>query len=109
MHAWLPPPPLPPLLLLLLLLLQRWRIVQGRVIRRSPPSAPPKSPSAPAPAGLHPTAAALLAPSLISLQVRSGPVDLPLLKKPVDLTLRRARRLTSRGPDLHIAVRGVAE
>lgn len=43
------------------------------------------------------------------LQVRSGPVDLPLLKKPVDLTLRRARRLTSRGPDLHIAVRGVAE
>ncbi|PRW32634.1 epidermal growth factor receptor substrate 15-like 1 [Chlorella sorokiniana] len=42
-------------------------------------------------------------------RVRSGPVDLPLLKKPVDLTLRRARRLTSRGPDLHIAVRGVAE
>lgn len=42
-------------------------------------------------------------------QVRSGPVDLPLLKKPLDLTLRRARRLTSRGPDLHISVRGVAE
>ena len=42
------------------------------------------------------------------LQVRSGPVELPLLKKPVDLSLRRVRRLTSRGPDLHISVRGVA-
>lgn len=40
-------------------------------------------------------------------QVRSGPVELPLLKKPVDLTLRKARRLSGRGPDLHLSVRGI--
>lgn len=40
-------------------------------------------------------------------QVRSGPVDLPLFKKPVDLTLRRAKRLTSRAFDLHLSIRGI--
>ncbi|PSC68707.1 Molybdopterin synthase catalytic subunit [Micractinium conductrix] len=40
-------------------------------------------------------------------RVRNGPVDLPLLKKPVDLTLRRTRRLTSRAYDLHLTMRGV--
>lgn len=41
------------------------------------------------------------------LQVRSGPLDLPLYKKPVDLTLRRTRRLTSRAFDLHLTLRGI--
>lgn len=61
-------------------------------------------PSIPSPSPLH-----LRHQSGVPLQVRSGPVDLPLLKKPVDLTMRRAKRLTSRGPDLHISIRGVAE
>ncbi len=41
------------------------------------------------------------------LQVRSGPVDLPLYRKPMDLTLRRTKRLTSRAYDLHLTVRGI--
>lgn len=34
-------------------------------------------------------------------------MDLPLLKKPVDLTLKRTRRLTSRAFDLHLTLRGL--
>ncbi len=41
------------------------------------------------------------------LQVRNGPLDLPLFKKPVDLTLRRTKRLTSRQFDLHLTMRGI--
>ncbi|KAL4421457.1 hypothetical protein ABPG75_010748 [Micractinium tetrahymenae] len=40
-------------------------------------------------------------------RVRGGPVDLPLFKKPVDLTLKRMRRLTSRAYDLHLTLRGI--
>jgi hypothetical protein len=40
-------------------------------------------------------------------QVRSGPLDLPLFKKPLDATLRRTKRLTSRAFDLHLSVRGI--
>ena len=40
-------------------------------------------------------------------QVRSGPLDLPLYKKPVDVTLQRARRVNSRANDLHLTVRGL--
>jgi len=40
-------------------------------------------------------------------QVRGGQVDLPLFKKPMDMTLRRTRRLSSRAFDLHLTVRGI--
>jgi hypothetical protein len=43
---------------------------------------------------------------LLLLQVRGGPLDLPLLKKPVDASLRKVRRL-SRTFDLHLSIRGV--
>lgn len=48
-------------------------------------------------------------PSLVPacLQVHNGPLDLPLFKKPVDLTLHRTKRLTSRAFDLHLTVRGI--
>ena len=40
-------------------------------------------------------------------QVRNGPVDLPLYRKPLDPTLRRTKRLSSRSDGLHLTVRGI--
>lgn len=52
-------------------------------------------------------AAAEALPAAPVLQARSGPLDLPLFKKPLDASLRRTKRLTSRAFDLHLSVRGI--
>jgi hypothetical protein len=43
----------------------------------------------------------------VAVRVRCGPMVLPLFKKPLDPSLQRLKRLNSKGPGLHIAVRGV--
>jgi hypothetical protein len=55
----------------------------------------------------HSVAAAQPTPPLLPLQVRNGPVDLPLFRKPLDPTLRRTKRLSSRSDGLHLTVRGI--
>lgn len=42
-------------------------------------------------------------------RVRCGPMVLPLFKKPMDLTVRKCKRLNSRGPGLHVFVRGMEQ
>ena len=43
----------------------------------------------------------------VCCRVRCGPMVLPLFRKPVDTSLKKLKRLNSKGPALHLTVRGV--